>query len=256
MSFLTDPNLPSYAVTAVIIDGRTPQSMIASLINMGITPILTSAHSDVYSAVAYHPDIMLHHIGKNIIVYAPGTSAVLLSALEQKGFKLVQGYSKLGSKYPMTIPYNVARVGKYAIHNTKYTDPVIKEQLQAMGIEFIHTNQGYAKCLTCVVDSNSIITSDADIYKRALEAGLDALIIEPDETIRLEPLNMGFFGGATGLIGKNTLAVAGDLKFHKNYAKILEFLSLKRVDVVMLNDEKLIDLGTIIPIQQKQQHTF
>ncbi|MDF2987266.1 MAG: hypothetical protein K0R50_2776 [Eubacterium sp.] len=251
MSFLTDPNLPVSTVTTVIIDGRAPQSMIAALRNSGISPIYTCAHPDVYPAVAYHPDIMLHHIGDNIIVYAPGTSTVLLSVLEERGFRLVQGHTKLGSKYPMTIPYNVARIGKYAFHNTKYTDPVVKEQLQSMGIELIHTNQGYTKCLTCIVDSNSIITSDADISKRARETGLDALIIEPDEAIRLEPLNMGFFGGATGLIGKNRLAVAGDLRFHKNYQKILEFLSLKCVDVVMLNDGKLIDLGTIIPIEQK-----
>jgi len=40
------------------------------------------------------------------------------------------------------------------------------------------------------------------------------------------------------------------LGFHKNSKEILCFLSLKSVDVVMLNDERLIDLGTIIPIIQ------
>jgi len=77
------------------------------------------------------------------------------------------------------------------------------------------------------------------------------LLIEPDKSIILEPYDMGFLGGATGLIGKNKLAFTGNLGIHKNYKEILSYLSLKAVDVVMLNDERLMDLGTIIPIMQK-----
>jgi hypothetical protein len=248
---LTVPNIPAEDVTTVILDGRAPQNITDTLKNYGITAIPTEPHPDVYAAVSFHPDIMLHHIRENIIVYAPNTPQQLLTSLLDRGFQLIQGHSRLGNKYPQTIPYNVARVGKYALHNTKYTDPVLKELLLAEQVEFIHTNQGYTKCLTCVVDSNSIITSDSDICKRAGAAGIDALLIEPDESIRLEPFNMGFIGGATGLIGRKRLAVTGDLRFHKNYQRILDFLSLKRVDLVMLNDDKLIDLGTIIPIEQK-----
>lgn len=250
------PNLPTEAVTTVIVDGRISREIKAALEKLKIETILTEAHPDVYDAVAFHPDIMLHHIGGDAFVYAPGTPEQLLGTLGERGFELIQGKTRLGDKYPMTVAYNVARVGNYAIHNTKYTDPVIRELLVSKGVEFIHTNQGYSKCLTCVADSSSIITSDSDIHKRASAAGLDSLLIEPDEAIRLEPFNMGFFGGATGLIGKNKLAIAGDLRFHKNYHKIMDFLSLKRVDVVMLNDGKLMDIGTIVPVEQKRQRTF
>ncbi len=250
MAHVKIPNLPTEAVTAVVIDGRTPQSMRDRLKMHDIEVIATEAHPDVYPAVAFHPDIMLHHIGGNVLVYAPNTPAALLEALNKKGLKLLEGKTFLGNKYPGTIAYNVARVGKYAFHNTRYTDPLVKELLEAEGVELVHTNQGYTKCLTCVVDANSIITSDQDIARRAYESGLDVLLIEPDKSIRLEPLDMGFIGGATGLINQKRLAVAGNLSFHKNYKKIMDFLSLKCSDVVMLNDDNLIDIGTIIPIEQ------
>lgn len=246
------PNIPTGVVTACIIDGRVYHKFRAPFKKLEISLIPTAAHPDVYPAVAYHPDIMLHHIGDDLFVYAPNTPVQLLNSLRDRGFTLVKGNKELGGKYPDTIAYNVARLGRFAIHNTKYTDPVLKELLISRGVEFLHTNQGYSKCLTCIVDENSIITSDSGIHKKALWAGLDSLLIEPDESIRLEPFNMGFIGGATGLVGEKSLAVTGNLKFHKNYKQIIDFLSLKGVGVVMLNDGKLIDIGSIVPIEQKQ----
>ncbi len=242
------PNLPAGEVKAVIIDGRAPEEIKNSLLKRGVSVIPTLAHPGVYAAVSFHPDIMLLHIRGNIMVYAPGTPRQLLDSLSCLGFEMIRGYTLPGNKYPFTIPYNVAMVGNFAFHNTKYTDPVVKELLLENGYELIHTNQGYAKCLTCVVNENSLITSDRDIHKRALRADIDSLLIEPDTSIKLEPFDMGFIGGATGLLSKNRLGVTGDLRFHKNSSEILSFLSLKGVDVVMLYGEKLIDLGTIIPI--------
>ena len=244
------PNLPSSDVLRVIIDGRVSQKIKDFLKQQNVTVIPTIAHPDVYLAIAYHPDIMFHHIGDNIIVYAPNTPQALINSLSELGFEMKIGHSFLGSKYPYSIAYNIARIGNYSLHNTKYTDPVVKELLYKRDIELIHVEQGYTKCLTCVVDQNSIITSDFGIYRKASEVGIDALLIEPDKSIILEPYDMGFIGGATGLIGQKKLAFAGNVNFHKNSKEILNFLSLKAVDVVMLNDERLLDIGTIIPLLQ------
>ena len=251
MKLIEIPNLPINDVTAVIIDGRTPKKIKEMLMKQNISIISTLAHPDVYTAVAYHPDIMLHHIGNNIIVYAPNSPQPLIEQLRAMGFELKMGDTLLGDKYPNTIAYNVARIGNYAFHNTKFTDPILKKLLLERQVELIHVKQGYSKCLTCIVDQNSIITSDIDIYKKATAVGIDVLLIEPDSSIILKPFDMGFLGGATGLIGKDRLAFAGNLMFHKNSKQILDFLSLKAVDVVMLNDERLIDIGTIVPILQK-----
>lgn len=251
MKPIQTPNLPTNDVTTLIIDGRAPDKIIEELRARKILIIQTRAHPDVYPAIAYHPDIVLHHIDENIIVYAPNTPQPLIDELSEIGYEMKRGYTLLGNKYPHTIAYNIARVGNYAFHDTRYTDTVVKELLLERGIELIHVKQGYSKCLTCIVNQNSIITSDVEIYKKATAVGIDALLIEPDKSIKLEPFDMGFLGGATGLIGKYKLAFTGALEFHKNSKEILSFLSLKTVDVVMLNDERLMDLGTIIPIMQK-----
>lgn len=245
------PNLPTEDVTTVIIDGRADKQIKDALTARKISIIETMAHADVYNAVEYHPDIMLHHIEGNIIVYAPNTPEMLLTRLTDMGFDMRVGNTVLKNKYPDTIAYNVARVGNYAIHNTRYTDTVVRELLLERDIEFIHVKQGYSKCLTCIVDQNSIITSDADIYKKACQAGIDVLLIEPDASIKLEPYDMGFLGGATGLIGRNKLAFTGNLELHRNFREILSFLSLKNVDMVMLKNGALMDIGTIVPIMQK-----
>jgi rRNA-processing protein FCF1 len=245
------PNLPDNDVAAVIIDGRADKKIKKAFKDRKIEVIETMAHTNVYAAIEGHPDIMLHHIEDNIFVYAPDTPETLISKLKDMGFDMRLGNTVLKNKYPYTIAYNVARVGNYAIHDTRYTDPVIKQLLLQKGVEFIHVRQGYSKCLTCIVNENSIITSDTDICKKAGKAGIDALLIEPDASIKLEPFDMGFLGGATGLIGVNKLAFTGNIERHRNFREILSFLSLKNIDMVMLNDGALIDIGTIIPIMQK-----
>lgn len=251
MKHIETPNLPTNDVDVVIIDKRASDKIKDALKQKKILLIETLPHPDVYQTIAYHPDIMFHHIANNEIVYAPNTPQLLLNELTEIGFNLIKGHAILNNKYPYTIAYNIARVGNYAFHNTKYTDPVVWKLLNERGIQFINVKQGYTKCLTCIINENSIITSDKDIYKKALTVGIDALLIEPDNSIKLEPFDMGFLGGATGLIGKNKLAFAGNIRHHKNFKEIFKFLSLKNVDMVMLNDETLMDLGSIIPIMQK-----
>ncbi|AEY68041.1 DUF6873 family GME fold protein [Clostridium sp. BNL1100] len=251
MKIVKIPNLPDGNVSCVLLDARAPKKLIDELKNRNIEIIPVFEHPDVYSAVSCHPDIMFHHISGNIIVYAPNTPLKIMEFLCKKGFEMIKGETFLQNKYPGTIAYNVARVGSFAFHNTKYTDPIIKKLLEEQEIRLIHVKQGYSKCLTCVVDSKSIITSDREIYRKAAGVGLDVLLIEPDKSIKLEPFDMGFIGGATGLISKNKLLFTGDITLHKNYKEINDFLSLKAVDMVIIKDEHLTDLGTIIPVTQE-----
>jgi hypothetical protein len=60
--------VPEHKVSVVVIDGRVQQCVIENLANMNIRAIKTLPHPDVYPAIAYHPDIMLHPIGKNKIL--------------------------------------------------------------------------------------------------------------------------------------------------------------------------------------------
>lgn len=251
MKPLQIPNLPCNDVSAVLLDSRADKKVTGKLNLLDIEVIPVYPHPDVYPAVSCHPDIMFQHISGKVMVYAPNTPRHMIDKLCGMGFDMRQGQTFLQNKYPGTIPYNIARVGNLAFHNTRFTDPVVRGLLKENGVELIHVNQGYSKCLTCIVNENSIITSDNEICKKASAAGLDVLLVEPDKSIKLEPFEMGFIGGTAGLISKNKLFFAGDIFSHKNFKEINNFLSLKAIDMVIINDEPLIDLGTIIPILER-----
>ena len=249
MQDILNPNLPTGKVTYVVIDGRVDESIIKSLNDLNIDVILTARHPDVYEAIAYHPDIMLHHIADKRMVVAPNTPQPLIDSLENIGMQIILGVTKLKEKYPATIPYNVARVGKFAFHNKKYTDPLLRRLLEDEGVLLIDVKQGYTKCLTCIANENSIITSDIGICNAAEEMGLDALLIEQDEAISLKPFSMGFFGGATGLIAKNILAVTGNIKNMKSFLIIKDFLEMRGIKLVFLSNQGANDVGSILPIK-------
>jgi dihydroorotate dehydrogenase len=113
----------------------------------------------------------MHHLGSEKIIYAPGTNTEFLDALKAYGFRLIEGKTVLSDSYPGNIAYNAARVGNYAIHNFRYTDPLLKDMLEKTGVEFINVKQGYSKCSICIVDQNRIITSDKGIEKAAEKKG-------------------------------------------------------------------------------------
>jgi hypothetical protein len=248
MNFVKVPNMPKGPVGLVIIDGRIDSEIENTLVQKGIKVFKTSAHIDVYDAVSHHPDIMIHHLGDEHIVYAPGTCEYLLDKLRKSGFALLKGGTRLGSAYPENVAYNVARVGNVAFHNFKYTDPVLKNELVRRGVELVNVKQGYSKCSISIVDEASIITADKGIAKAAEANGIEVLLIGSEEKIELPGLSCGFIGGCTGLINKNEWAITGDIINLASANNINEFLERRGVKIVPLSKKSVIDVGTIIPL--------
>lgn len=248
MYFIANPNLPDQPTSLAIVDSRISDASLRSLERLGVKLLRIPAHRALYSAVCSHPDMLLHHIGGNLIVHAPGTDAGLLAALRYCGFSLLQGEKALTGTYPGDIAYNVARVGKYYFHNLKYTDPVIVNHLDRLGVEPIHTEQGYAKCSILPVDENSIVTIDAGIAKAAEKKGLDVLMLECGSSIRLDGLNYGFIGGACAMISDTDCAVNGSLKKLDDSESFISFLSKKQINIKELSNYDVTDIGSIIPL--------
>ncbi len=248
MRHIQTPNLPQDKVRLAVIDWRADARIQYELEKLGIELIRTCRHTGLYDAVSYHPDMMIHHIGGSRIVFAPDTGRELLIALEKYGFELVEGRTSLLNTYPYDIAYNVARVGKFALHNLRYTDPVLLKELEDSGVELINVKQGYSKCSICVVDENSIITSDKGIAKSAEREGIEVLLIQQDENILLPGLDRGFIGGSTGLVDKKTLAVTGNAENLKSYRRVREYLSGKGMALVSLGSSLIVDMGSIIPL--------
>jgi len=247
MNYVNIPNIPQEKVALAIVDGRISNSVEKGLLDNGINIIKTKAHPSLYDSVAFHPDMFLHHIGGQKIVYAPGTSEETVRELEEYGFQMIRGETELKYKYPGNISYNAARVGRFVFHNTKYTDKILKDFFLKLDLELVHINQGYAKCAISVVDENSIITMDKGIAKVADKKGLDVLVVE-EKNILLPGLDYGFIGGSSGLIDKNKWAVTGRLESLESCSEILGFLSRKRKEVISLSNQQVVDIGSLIPI--------
>lgn len=248
MKFIQEPNLPEDKVSLAAVDSRISRKTEDALLALGIGLIRIRPHPELYDAVCCHPDMMLHHIGGNVIVYAPGTDAEAVSQLEARGFRMVMGQSILAPKYPLDIAYNVARVGKWYFHNLKYTDSRIRTCLEQIGAEPVHVEQGYSKCSILPVDSNSIITADAGIARAAEKKGIDVLLLECGDSIRLPGLDHGFIGGACGMISDTVCAVNGCIEKLRDFDNMVSFLLKRNKSIVQLSDECVTDIGSIIPL--------
>lgn len=248
MSFVHKPNLPDMPARLVTAGAAIGNDAIEELEKLGVKVLVMSAHPGLYKAVETHPDMQLHHLGDGRIVYAPGADRSILGTLADCGFELVKGESGLAPSYPRDIPYNAARVGRLYFHNLRYTDPVLREQLELLGAEPVHVEQGYSKCSILPVDDNSIVTTDAGIARAAEKKGLDVLYLENEKSIRLPGLDHGFIGGACGMISQSVCAINGSLERLTNADALISFLSSKHITVKELSKDYVTDIGSILPL--------
>ncbi|SHH29069.1 DUF6873 family GME fold protein [Tepidibacter thalassicus] len=252
MKFLDKPFIPNKKVKLVLVDKRIPEDIENELKNKKIQIIKTCECTNLYNAIKYHPDIQICYLGENNVVVAPNVYEYYKCILKYYGLNVIKGNSFLENKYPQNIAYNVAIFGKYAVHNFKYTEKNILDYINKKNIIKINVKQGYSKCSICIVDENSIITSDYGIHQEVVKHNIDSLLIEKGH-IDLFEMNYGFIGGSTGFISENELAFLGDITKHVDYIKIKKFLDKKGKKIVILSKNKLIDLGSIIPIMTRKE---
>ena len=245
--YILIPNLPEYNVKTVVIDYRADKEIISALENIGIETIKTNCCSELYGAINGHPDILMHHVSDNIIVLAPNIYDRMAPKFIKKGFAVTKGAAWLQRNYPQNIAYNVLRIGKYAFHNTKYTDSRILSLYEQMNIKLIHVNQGYTKCSVCIVNKNAAITQDVKIAKALEHYGIEVLLIESGG-IELIGLDYGFIGGASGLISKSEIVFTGYIYELKDYKRIINFLDTKGIKVRIISNKKIIDIGSVLPL--------
>ena len=247
MKFIKESFIPKNDLSLALVDKRVSKSIEKKFNELNIKLIKTAPVDEVYDAIKYHPDISICKLDYNNIVVSPNVYDYYTKELKKYNFNVIKGNSTLQNKYPKNIQYNACIFGNFAVHNFKYTDKNIIEFIDKNNITKINVSQGYSKCNICVVDENSIITSDIGIYSEVIKYNIDCLLIDKAH-IDLFNLNYGFIGGCSGLISNDTLAFLGNIKLHPNYYDIYKFVKLKNKNIISLGNENLIDLGSIIPI--------
>lgn len=215
----------------------------AALECLGFTVIEAAPVAELTASVAAHADMQLHNLGDGKLLVASGAGALIeslrnlgLIVLEQRG---------IAPEYPKDVALNCFALGGKLYCNPKAVSRILIERYSAKHVEISPVKQGYAKCSTCIVNENSIITADASIAQAAQSDKLAVLRIRSGH-ILLQGLNYGFIGGATGLIGGNRLAVCGSLKMHPDGGLIKGFCEARGVEIIELADSPIIDIGGII----------
>lgn len=242
-----NPFLPYDKPRFAIVDYRANKDIFNCLNDMSIDIIKTIECKELQMPVCGHPDMVLHPIDYNTIIVAPNVFDYYCKIFDKKGIKVIKGEKALNRNYPEDIAYNVARVGNYAFHNTKYTDPKLKFYLERIGIEFINVNQGYTKCSTAIVSNNAILTSDISIHEIAIKKGINSIFIKPYD-IELKGYDYGFIGGAIGAITNKIFLLTGNISDDNDFETINKFVKNNGFAIVRASEKNIADLGTIIPL--------
>lgn len=251
-NYVKNPNLPENKVSYVIMSDYKPE-FIKELESFEIKTIIPDKLDGILGAEAYHADMTVCHIGENKFITAKNNKT-LTEKLCSINAEVTESIEAVSGTYPKITSLNVCIFGNNLICNTKFTDKNIIDICRENKFHIFHTNQGYTKCSSVVISSNAIITADESIYKLCRENKIDVLKIFPGDII-LDGYDYGFIGGTCGFIDKNTLAFSGNIKLHKNYYDIRNFAQNYGVDLLSLSNDKLCDIGGILPIIEKTDCT-
>ena len=224
----------------VIVDYRTNQETIQNLSSLGFNVIKSKRLNNLYDAVKGHTDLQIVKIKDDIVVCPECYEYYKSKNLNN----LICGSSELDGQYPGDVLYNVAAFGKFAVHNFRFTDSVLRECIKKNFLFEIRVNQGYSKCSICIITDSAVITEDDSIAKKLSEQNIDVLKIEKG-SVELKGLNYGFFGGATGL-WNNTLFINGELKYHTDGDNIKSFCKKHKVSIIELKSGRISDIGSIL----------
>lgn len=236
----------------VLIDERMRDIEKDKLKELGYELIKIKQSEEVYTEISSHVDIFACKIENKIIIEP--TQYVVLPKL--KSFE--QGIDNIEAEYPFDIKYNVCTIGKIAIHNFKYTDKKIQQELIKSGYELIQTTQGYTNCSIAVIDDKSAIVTDEGLYKILQNQNIDVLFLKNELDIKLLRTigysnKNGFIGGAISKIGDNII-VFGDLSKIDKENQIRSFIEDRNLNIIEFKGLDVIDYGGIIEFEEGNEN--
>lgn len=242
-----NPFIPGKKPRYVIIDYRAGKEIIEFLKDNLVGVIKTCPCSVLQEPVNGHPDMVMHPVDEKTFVIAPNVFDYYAPQLTRLGIKVIEGGKTLRRNYPGDIAYNVARIGRYAVHNMRYTDEVLRSCLEAVKTEFIHAGQGYAKCSVAPLGSDKAVTSDEGMHRVLCSIGVESLLMEPG-SVRLDGYDYGFIGGAVFVSEPGIFVLSGRIKNQSEGEKLRAFVESSGYMYVEESKEEISDLGTVIPV--------
>ncbi len=221
------------------------EKLIEKLSEFKIEPIITVNSPFLESRINYHTDMLLNVI--NDTVFIDKSQKDNFVNFLTKGYRLKILNREVCSPYPNDSVLNCVTVGNSLICNQKTVSQDLLNYAVNLGYNILPVNQGYTKCSICVVNDNALITDDLIIHNIASSNQIDSILISKG-SVQLKGFDYGFIGGCSGLISKNKLLFNGDINYHKDCNRILDFLNKYNVEPIIIESEPLVDIGSIIPL--------
>lgn len=221
-----------------------PKEMTEKLKTLGNVFLSAPAfENNIKSNIANHPDIQIHFVNENT-AFAAASVYDYYKKILPSYVTVLKGLSDIGDTYPGDCAYNIARINKTIICNTKYADKLILDYYQKNDYNIINVKQGYSKCNICSISKKVFITEDIGILNTVTKnfADIKLYLISPGD-VKLDGYNCGFIGGASGITLDNTVLFCGNPQ--KN-DQLFEILVKEKVKFISLSDVDLYDFGTII----------
>ena len=250
--FVKYPNLPQDCSSIIICD-KYCNKLISGLEALDIQVFTMPDNPILPGSVSYHTDLSVFHGGDRVLFLSVQLKhSDFTNRLKKAGAELKYFSEGETPEYPGDVRGNICCIGKRCILNPDTADPAIKRFILEKQLELIPVRQGYTRCSVCIVDENSIITADRMIARKAKEAGLEVLLIEPG-SVQLEGFSYGFIGGAAFKTSHRVLCFTGVLdafpKEDRN--RILAFLDERSIEPVYLTDQPAFDIGGAVPLTER-----
>jgi len=230
---------------AALVDYRISDEEEENLRAFNLEVIVVPPFKLLYEAVCGHPDMLLNIINENTIIVHKDMDINFAQEIEKYNYKILYSDNSLKSKYPFDIILNAVNLKSLFLHNVKYTDKTLLQNVSYKKIKSV--SQGYTKCSAGIISSSAVMTSDKGIAKTLSEENIDVLLLPPGNII-LPGLNYGFIGGCCGLLEEGLLAFYGHLDNYIYRREVKEFLKKHNVEPVFLSKGNLIDRGSIFII--------
>ena len=243
MSIIKNPHLPEGEVRRIIIGEKYRKVLENPLKKHNISIICAENNPYVDERLSGHVDLSVVHLGDNRIIAAEYLKdSELINKLVESGFEAEFVDNPKNRDYPNDALLNVCILGEKVICNPKTSEPGICRDRTV-----ISCNQGYTKCSVIAVDCKSIITSDKLIARNAAMYGIETLLVN-DCFVKLHGFDKGFIGGTAFKISNNKIAFTGAIDCIETKNAIESFLNERGIEAVYLTNEKIIDIGSAIPI--------
>ena len=248
---LESPNLPKSRVCDVAVSGYS-EKLNQKLKELNINSINTVNSRHLDTKINYHTDLLVNNIAQGIIMLDNTQSANIVKYLTI-GYKCEYLKNTVTSPYPSECLLNCVVVGDKLICNPDTADKKLAEYAHEYNYNIISVNQGYTKCSICIVSDNALITDDESVYYACNKNKIDSLYISKG-SINLNGYDYGFIGGCTGLIDRNKLLFNGDINYHKDCNKIIDFLNIYNIKPFIIENEPLTDIGSILPLTEENRY--